>query len=651
MHQVAGMLHDHFPVEAGAILAMGERVLRGDFSEFCPLAREPQRPFPRWHQDLVTGNEWPLSWARTIDYSSDHRPGEIRHLWDLHRQTFLPVLAQAWLLSKDRRFLDRLHALFLDWWACNPVGYGIGWIGPQIQEHALRNVQWLTCLLLLHGDPEVPDRLLDDLVQGVHLQSKVLDWHYKPDKPVSHNHLVSESLGLWMAGLLLPGLRGAARWRRRGGAGLRAALELQFDEEGVHKEWATNYHAFVLESFLLARCLCAAHGDPLLDGLDDKLAGAARYVARLAQPDGRIPYIGDADDALAYRLAARPHETRRRYAATVALLLDRPELAAEAGELPAESLWLLGPQAVHKWQQLAAHRVERPDLSLHPGTNTLVLQDERDGDYLLVHGGPSRIEPRVGASHLHADRSSLVVWLGGREVWCDPGTWLYNGPEDDRNRFRGTRSHTTASLEGRDQCDVTGGRFRVADLPETAPLSVEAGPLRVRMETRGRAGGHLRLVARVGRALVVWDRLEGAGEWAEASFISPCAAEEEAWGLYRVSAEGLVPVTEGQAPWAGARSRRYGVKESARRHESRSTRRDPQGGFRLMHILLPEGEERPAVLPGGEGWTAALVGSAGLLAEPGWSGTWQGRAWQAEMDSWLWIPAGEGPQRSKEDQA
>jgi|GEM_PF-5017273 len=635
------VIEEQFPEERLELLFRADRILAGDFSEFCPLATEPQLPFPRWHHDLTTGAEWPVSWARKIDYSSPQRPGEIRHLWDLHRQLFLPALAQAWRLSRDRRYLDRLAALYLDWWRCNPLGRGIGWIGPQIQEHALRNVQWITCFYLLLDDPDVPETLLADLLQGIQLQTAVLDWYYKPDKPVSHNHLVSESLGLWMAGLLFPTLPQAGRWRQRGGEGLRAALDLQFGADGLHKEWASNYHCFVLESALLARCLCAHHGDPLLDGLDERLALAARFAARATQPDGRIPYIGDADDALVYLWSAHPHQQRRRYAATLALLLDNPELAAEAGELPAESVWLVGPDAPERWHALLRRAGPLDPVSVHAGLNTLIAQDDRHGDWLLVHGGPSRIEPKVGSSHLHADWGSVLVWLAGREVWTDPGTWLYNGSDESRHLLRATRSHTTASLEGRDQCDLGLGRFRVDDLPLSEPLTWQTDPLQVRIHTRGRAGAHTRQLARIGRTLVLWDELTGAGEWAETSFITPVTGEREAWSLLRATRAGFTPVQTGSAAWAGGRSRRYGVLEPARRLESRAGREPGQESIRFLHLLLPDGEALPELVVDAAGGLA-LAWPSGLLSEPGWSAQWKKRSITNQTDTLHWEanPAG-----------
>jgi hypothetical protein len=630
-------LKQNHPSETSELLARAERLLAGDFSEFCPLATEPQLPFPRWHHDLTTGAVWPLRWARSIDYSSDKRPGEIRHLWDLHRQLFLPALAQAWLVSRDRRFLERLAALYYNWWRCNPLGRGIAWIGPQIQEHAIRNVQWIACLELLLPDEDVPAGLLADLLQGICLQTQVLDWHYKDDKPVSHNHLVSESLGLWMPGLLYPSLPRAARWRQRGGTGLRRALDLQFGADGLQKEWTTNYHCFVLESALLARCLCAANGDPLLDGLDERLALAARFAARATQPDGRIPYLGDADDALVYLWSARPHENRRRYAASLALILDQPELAREAGQLPAESLWLCGAHVPERWQALQERAHSISDVSVHPGLNTVIQRDEARGDWLLFQGGPSTIEARVGASHLHADRNSVLLWLDGQEVLVDPGTWLYNGSAEARHHLRATRSHNTASLEGRDQCDLAQGRFAVADLPTTEALLWADSPLLAVGSTTSRAGRHVRQVAWQWRTLFLLDEVEGQGHWAEASFITPPLTTSNSWHLWALDEKGdVLPVQEGQQPWAGGRSRRYGVLEPARRLESRSEQRNEAGVFVLRHILLPANLPLPARLPAEGRQALALAFPTGLLAEPGWRGSWNGRGLENATGRLLW---------------
>jgi hypothetical protein len=62
------------------------------------------------------------------------------------------------------------------------------------------------------------------------------------------------------------------------------------------------------------------------------------------------------------------------------------------------------------------------------------------------------------AAHAHADALSFELRIDGVDVFADPGTYCYHGAPEWRRYFRGTVSHSTLELDGRDQ-SVSGGPF------------------------------------------------------------------------------------------------------------------------------------------------------------------------------------------------
>jgi hypothetical protein len=622
--------------ERAEVVARADRLVTGIHADYVPLATVPQVPFPSWHLDLTTGAEWPVVWYRNIDYSSDQRIGEIRHLWDLHRQLQLPALAQAWLLTRHRPYLEHLMGLYYDWWSHNPVGYGIAWIGPQIQEHAIRNLQWISCLFMLLHDDEVPTVFIADLLQGIELQSRCLDWYYDPEKIFSHNHLVSESLGLWLAGLLFPELEGASDWVARGEKGLQRSLHEQLSEEGVHNEWTTNYHCMVLECAILARCIAEVNGIQSFHRLDDRLLGAARFAASMTMPDGRIPYVGDADDAIIYAWAANPQETRYRYAATLAVFYGDPDLKRLAGRFHLDALWLTGPQAVAKWEDLAVEEQDE-DFAGYHCLNGVVYR-KRGGTWLYFHGGPAKVDPRI-SGHLHGDCNSILCWMNGHEILVDPGTWLYNGSMEQRYQMRSTISHNTACIDYSDQAEFRKLRFHVTELPRIEKCLWAVGnPLLVVGRTRSRAGDHLRALLVKGDRLIVVDELRGRGESAVASFIvAPNGLHDSGLHLLSVHPTGTMQQVEtSERAWAGGRSRRYGVMDEARRVETQ-VGRDGDGVFRMRHMLAPAGMEPPILHRCEDVPVAAWEFADGVLMEPGARVQWRGRTFHNDCGTFAWV--------------
>jgi hypothetical protein len=125
------------------------------------------------------------------------------------------------------------------------------------------------------------------------------------------------------------------------------------------------------------------------------------------------------------------------------------------------------------------------------------------------------------AAHAHADALSLEVRIDGVEVLADPGTFCYHGEPVWRQYFRGTSSHCTLQVDGRDQSE-SGGPFlwsRHAATRLLAASGLDAGPVAMWAAehdgySRRRAVLLHRRTVELHRSearLVVIDRLIGAG--------------------------------------------------------------------------------------------------------------------------------------------
>jgi len=59
--------------------------------------------------------------------------------------------------------------------------------------------------------------------------------------------------------------------------------------------------------------------------------------------------------------------------------------------------------------------------------------------------------------HAHNDQLSFVLLVDGQEFFTDPGTYTYTAMPHERNRFRQTSSHSTLSVEGKEQNELPRG--------------------------------------------------------------------------------------------------------------------------------------------------------------------------------------------------
>ena len=87
-------------------------------------------------------------------------------------------------------------------------------------------------------------RLLQYLdVHARHLERHLSTW-FSPN-----THLTGEALALLHLGVLLPELRGAARWREQGLAVLHEWFPRQVRADGTYFEQATQYHRYTTEFY------------------------------------------------------------------------------------------------------------------------------------------------------------------------------------------------------------------------------------------------------------------------------------------------------------------------------------------------------------------------------------------------------------------
>lgn len=456
----------HRPDCAAATLRRAEDILAGRFSWLVPGYPDGADPIA-WHALLDGPGEWPVEPASALDIESPNRPGDVRRIWELSRHQWLGTLARAHLLTGDDRYAEAIGDRLADWITRNPFGVGVHWL--HAQEAALRIRSWLLALTATSRSTTIPaDRRL--------LIYKLLWLHGEyvertmSQSATTHNHLLTEAVGLLSLGVAVPALRRSRRAALRASSVLHGEVLKQFWEEGSPGEGATSYHLFVLESVVEALALRRHAVLPLDDEVRARVLAMLDFARRVIRPDGTVPLIGDADGGRGFRLTDLDDGgDRRGVLAAGALLLGRGDMACGLTEMPEEAAWLLGATAFDSWSGL------RRD---EPGPHARVFQcggwavlrsdplraagSDAPLAHLVLSAGPTARRVGVAQSHQHCHGLSLSWWLDGEELLVDPGVWLYSGPDRMRAAFRGAAAHSGLQLDDRDPFDVTTWRFGVA---------------------------------------------------------------------------------------------------------------------------------------------------------------------------------------------
>lgn len=407
-----------------------------------------------WHAALPGGGRWPLAPADQLGIGDARPLGDVRLSWEIGRSTHVVRLAQAAWLTGDEAYARAVVAQLHDFARANPPGRGIAW--AHAQEVGIRAVAWLWAFSLTRHFGAFDSEALRTWIWLIVSHAEYVATHLA-DHPVTHNHLVSESAALAVLGMALPELQGAARWSRLGTDLLWREVAKLVDDEGVEAEYATHYHAFVLDSLLAVLAGAERIGEPVDARVCGRIAAMAEFVAVLVRSDGTLPAIGDTDAGRAWRLGGDALD-RRDALATAAVLFARDDWGAIAGDAPG-AFWMSGGREIPGARDAAPPgRARRFDAA---GIGVARSGYDAAAEIVILRAGPTRFRNDVARGHLHADALSVLWRIGPDDVLIDPGTYLYSEGDGWRASMRGAAAHSCVILDGLDQADVRTHRFGI----------------------------------------------------------------------------------------------------------------------------------------------------------------------------------------------
>jgi hypothetical protein len=480
---------------ASELVQIGEQILEG---RIPILGLETQtRGGIRWRRDFVSGIETPAVFFRRVPYLDALRAGDHKIIWELNRHQHLVLLAQCWLFTRDRRYVDEIFRQLESWWEQNPYQRGINWTSAL--EVGFRVLSWIWVFHIAGGEmpPAFRRRFLEELYRhGRHLACN-LSVYFSPN-----THLLGEAVALHALGRLFPVFPEAVEWRSTGRRIMLYALDVQVRADGGHFEQSTYYHVYALDMFLFHTAL-----EPLPE---ERLRAMAEYLAAVAGPEGRLPFFGDDDGGRFFHPYGSREEFGRATLATASAILG--EDYAGAGDTEVQAAWWIGGDA-------RANEGSKCDaLRLFADTGIAVLQA---GDMRVVADvGP--FGP-WGAGHSHSDTLSFIVRKGGEDLLIDPGTYTYVGDPQWRNRFRGSGAHNTVRVDGLDQA-VAVNAFSWNGKPSVELLAWDPAACYLHAACSYEGFRHARRMLVTPERIVVVDEIDGPpGEHIVEQFWHPAA--------------------------------------------------------------------------------------------------------------------------------
>jgi hypothetical protein len=437
------LIRDHVPGFERSVLEQAEQILHHQF----PLLGYGPQDYGKeidWQLDIVSGKKAALKPWPKIDYLDFNEVGDSKVTWELSRHQFMITLAKAWLLTGEERFIAKLNSIYYDWHRKNPYPLGINWASSL--EVAFRSLSWIWVRELLAGC-EAAYQLRRDITTALAFNAwyiqRYLSTYFSPN-----THLQGEAVALFFIGTLYPSLSNASIWRDLGRNILLEHALTKVLDDGAYFERSTYYHVYALDFFVHARILATRNCQQFPGAYDDVMKRMLEHLSVLCQA-GPPPRLGDDDGGRVFDGRRNEAEHLRDPLAIGAALYGIESLKPEGVAPTEEMLWLLGEEGLRAF---AGCRERKSSTS---------AQYNDAGIYILHTGGSSQSQlaldagPLGGGSggHGHADALSLNLNLDGESLIVDPGTFRYAGSDAERNDFRATHSHNTATVDNVSQAE------------------------------------------------------------------------------------------------------------------------------------------------------------------------------------------------------
>lgn len=414
-----------------------------------------ERAFPDWHADPISGGRVAASdrpWWEIPDFSPD--VGDIKAIWEASRFDWVLTMAQR-AATRETSEVDRLNAWLDDWCERNPPYLGPNW---KCGQEASIRVLHLAMAALVSGQAASPCPGVLDLVEA-HLKRIAPTLRYAMAQ--DNNHGTSEAAALLVGGIWLAnsGRASARAWERLGRRWMENRVRRLIAPDGSFSQYSVNYHRLMLDTLSMVEVWRRHAGLTRFSARwYERAAAAARWLAAMVDPETGDAFNLGANDGA--RLLPLVDADYRDFRPSVQLAMA---LFASTRAYSAAGMW----NEPLRWLDVPV-----PEAQETPVVSRLF----DDGGYALLRRGSASIllrYPRFRFRPSHADALHVDLWLSGKNLLRDAGTFSYSDSSNWRDYFRGTTGHNTVQFDGRDQMP-TLSRFLFGDWLRTRELQPPA---------------------------------------------------------------------------------------------------------------------------------------------------------------------------------
>lgn len=387
-------------------------------------------------------DKWPECFSYSLDYKQRDDLGDARSNWERNRHFDWVLLAKAYYVTREEKYLSQLQNTVDMWMEKNPFLHGISWTSAM--EFAIRSINWMYALAFLMKARNENDNwasLCEKLRNGIINITEYLTKHYSRYSS-ANNHLLVEATAIGLAGYTF----NYEPWKDLAIRILTEELPKQNYADGVNKELSLHYQTFGMEAYLLLMHVMQKQISDSRLMINDceswlpMLKKEAEFVAHSVWREQTVCEFGDDDEGKILDLQGGDWH-QWDYVLQLASLITGTRYS-DFTNIYENIHWLFDKKEIDACKALPLYDAKQSKVFAEGGNSFFRDKDNR----VMIGIDHAALGFGSIAAHGHADALSFQMLVDGIPVFTDPGTYIYHCWINERDKFRKTINHNTLAI-------------------------------------------------------------------------------------------------------------------------------------------------------------------------------------------------------------
>ena len=434
--------------EKEKVIISANKVLKHEFEILGsgPVKLEPID----WHVDFKSGFCWPKGIFYKdyiqVDLSNN---ADVKVPRELSRGHHLLWLGQAYLLTKNEKYVMEFVFQINNWIDENPVMRSINW--GCAMDVSIRAVNWMYALNMVLSSDNISDSFIKKITNSLFEHGWFVYRNLEKSIPNSGNHYASNIVGLIFLGEFFKMENEGTNWFNFGLQEYYNEIRNQILPSGPQFEKSTSYHRLVTELFLYTYLFLKRQNLNIPLDIRYRIKKMLDFTLYYIKPNGKAPLIGDEDNGRLLPFLEYEIVDHRYLLSIGAVEFNNSHYKKYSKGYVNDSFFLLGKDGELHFNKVKSVN-ENLKSKAFPDAGFCILRQDEFYMFINNSGAAKYSDTKlIGGSHAHADMLSFELAVGETSFLVDPGSYVYTSSPKDRNLFRSTAMHNTLTIDRTDQ--------------------------------------------------------------------------------------------------------------------------------------------------------------------------------------------------------